>query len=68
MPSRFIFFFRFAIALGFLGLAIAIYVYRDMTGLSLMQTYTFSALLVIYGLFRVYRAYKAGEDVIPNNE
>lgn len=68
MRSRIVFIFRFAIALGFIGMALAVYWFRQDTGLSNFQTYIFSVLLFIYGLFRVYRAYRAAEDVIPNND
>lgn len=66
MSSKLIFFFRLFIALCFIALAIAIYLYRNVTQLSEMQTYAFGGLLCIYGLFRVYRAFKAVENVIEN--
>ena len=66
MSSKLIFFFRLLIALCFIVLAVAIYLYRNVTQLSEIQTYAFSGLLFIYGLFRVYRAFKAAEDIIEN--
>ena len=66
MPSKLIFFFRLFIASCFIVLAVVIYLYRNVTQLSEIQTYAFSGLLFIYGLFRVYRAFKAAEDVIEN--
>lgn len=66
MPSKLIFFFRLFIALCFVALAVVIFLYRGITQLSEIQTYAFSALLFIYGIFRVYRAFKGGEDVIEN--
>ena len=66
MPSKLIFFFRLFIALCFIVLAVAIYLYRNVTQLSEIQTYAFVGLLCMYGLFRVYRAFKAAEDVIEN--
>ena len=64
MPTKLIFYFRLFIALCFIALAIAIYLYRNVTQLSEMQTYAFAGLLCIYGLFRVYRAIKGAEDII----
>lgn len=66
MSDKLIFLFRFLIAIGFIILSIVIYFYRDVTGLSPTQTYIFSALLAVYGLFRVYRAYKAAENFYSN--
>lgn len=66
MPSKLIFFFRLFIALCFIALAVVIYLYRNVTQLSEVQTYAFAGLLCIYGLFRVYRALKASEDIIES--
>lgn len=66
MSTKLIFFFRLFIALCFIALAIAIYLYRNVTQLSEIQTYAFAGLLCIYGFFRVYRAIKAAESVIEN--
>jgi len=66
MPSKLIFYFRLLIALCFIALAVAIYIYKQSTQLSEVQTYAFSTLLFIYGIFRVYRAFISKEDVIEN--
>jgi uncharacterized membrane protein HdeD (DUF308 family) len=66
MTTKLIFYFRLFIALCFIALAVVIYLYRNVTQLSEMQTYAFAGLLCIYGFFRVYRAFKAAENVFEN--
>jgi len=67
MPSKLIFFFRLFIAICFIALAAVMLKYRTVTQLSDIQTYAFSALLLIYGVFRVYRAYKASEGAVNDS-
>lgn len=67
MSSKLIFFFRLFISICFIVLAGVIFVYRNVTQLTDTQTYGFSALLLIYGIFRVYRAFKFSENAITDS-
>lgn len=67
MSSKLIFFFRLFISICFIVLAGVVFVYRNVTQLTDTQTYGFSALLLIYGIFRVYRAFKSSENAITDS-
>lgn len=63
MSEKLILFFRMAIAISFVLLAVVIFIYREYTQLTDVQSYLFSGLLFLYGIFRVYRAYQAAENI-----
>lgn len=51
------------IAISFIVLGVCVLYYKSYTRLTDIQSYAFSALLFIYGLFRIYRAYKSSDDI-----
>lgn len=59
MSFNFVFIFRLLIAISFIVFAIVLMLFRQYVELSDFQVYGFSALLIIYGFFRVYRAFKS---------
>lgn len=64
MKNRgFTFYLRVFMAACFIVLAGCMLYYRAWTQLSDLQTYLFSALLLIYGIFRLYRAFNYSDDV-----
>jgi uncharacterized membrane protein HdeD (DUF308 family) len=67
MSTKLIFFFRLFISICFIVLAGVVFMYPNVTQLTDSQTYGFSALLFIYGIFRVYRAFKSSENAITDS-
>lgn len=55
--------FRFLIAICFYIMAYGVWYTRHISQLSMTQIYSFIALLIIYGTFRVYRAIKKSDDI-----
>ncbi|MFY7861227.1 MAG: hypothetical protein ACOVP5_03295 [Chitinophagales bacterium] len=64
MSKKIAFYLRMFMAFCFILASISVLYYRESTHLSDMQTYAFSSLLFVYGVFRVVRAYKTWDDII----
>lgn len=63
MTPKFVFYLRIFMALCFIAMAGCTIYFKDKTQLSDTQTYLFAALLLVYGIFRIYRAYKFSDDI-----
>jgi hypothetical protein len=64
MSKKIAFYLRMFMAFCFILASISVLYYRESSQLSAMQTYAFSGLLFVYGVFRVVRAYKSWDDII----
>lgn len=63
MTPKFVMIFRMFMAICLVVLSGCVIYFKDYSSLTDVQTYAFSGLLFVYGLFRVYRAYKASDDI-----
>lgn len=63
MTPKFVFYLRMFMAICFLILSGCVLYYKHLTKLHDWQAYSFAGLLFVYGLFRIYRAYKFSDDI-----
>ena len=63
MIAKLVLFVRFIIAISFIVIGVLNLVYRNYFQLPDIQAYGFSILLFVYGLFRIYRAYRSSDDI-----